>query len=307
MRMINLSLECMNVPSIPMCACIGYFDGMHRGHQELIKETIKMAQEKNCEAALITFDPDPWVTIKGLQNVKHITTIRERINKAVALGIQNIVVLKFTKEMSQLAPEDFVSKVLGKLNLQGLVCGFDFHYGLMGKGSAETLKNSVSYEVHIIGEVDDNLGKISSTRISECIVNGDMEQVAEMMGTYYSIEGLVVHGRRMGTDIGFPTANVSYSDEYLLPKPGVYACIAHVGGRTYRAMVNLGHNPTFNYRQELSLEAYLLDFSGDLYEHSIRLDFIHFIRDEMAFHNKDNLILQLEQDAHTVRKLLANI
>jgi riboflavin kinase/FMN adenylyltransferase len=305
--MINLSLECMNVPSIPMCACIGYFDGMHRGHQELIKETIKMAQEKNCEAALITFDPDPWVTIKGLQNVKHITTIRERINKAVALGIQNIVVLKFTKEMSQLAPEDFVSKVLGKLNLQGLVCGFDFHYGLMGKGSAETLKNSVSYEVHIIGEVDDNLGKISSTRISECIVNGDMEQVAEMMGTYYSIEGLVVHGRRMGTDIGFPTANVSYSDEYLLPKPGVYACIAHVGGRTYRAMVNLGHNPTFNYRQELSLEAYLLDFSGDLYEHSIRLDFIHFIRDEMAFHNKDNLILQLEQDAHTVRKLLANI
>ncbi len=307
MRMINLSLECTNVPSIPMCACIGYFDGMHRGHQELIKETIKMAQEKNCEAALITFDPDPWVTIKGLQNVKHITTIRERINKAVALGIQNIVVLKFTKEMSQLAPEDFVSKVLGKLNLQGLVCGFDFHYGLMGKGSAETLKNSVSYEVHIIGEVDDNLGKISSTRISECIVNGDMEQVAEMMGTYYSIEGLVVHGRRMGTDIGFPTANVSYSDEYLLPKPGVYACIAHVGGRNYRAMVNLGHNPTFNYRQELSLEAYLLDFSGDLYEHSIRLDFIHFIRDEMAFHNKDNLILQLEQDAHTVRKLLTNI
>lgn len=307
MRMINLSLECVNVPHTQMCACIGYFDGMHLGHQELIKETVRMAREKNCETALITFDPDPWVTIKGLQNVKHITTIRERINKAVNLGIQNIVVLKFTKEMSQLSPEDFLKKVLGKLSLQGLVCGFDFHYGAMGAGNAETLKKEAPYEVHVISEVDDKIGKISSTRISECIANGNMEEAAEMMGTYYSIEGLVVHGRQMGTDIGFPTANIAYSDEYLLPKPGVYACIAYVGGMKYKAMVNLGHNPTFNYRQELSLEAYLLDFHGDLYEKIMRLEFIHFMRNEMTFHSKNNLVLQLEQDAHNVKKVLADL
>lgn len=304
MRMIMLSVDCTNVPQIPMCACIGYFDGMHRGHQALIAETVAMAKEKNCEAALITFDPDPWVTIKGLKDVKHITTIRQRINKAVSFGIQNIIVLKFTAEMAQLSPQDFVQRVLGKLNLHGLICGFDFHYGAMGRGDSVSLKDEASYDVKVVGEVDDALGKISSTRISQCIANGDMEQAAEMMGSYYSIEGIVVHGRHIGTDIGFPTANIDYSDEYILPKPGVYACIAYVGGKKYRAMTNLGHNPTFNYRQELSLEAYLLDFKGDIYENNIRLDFLHFMRDEMSFHSKENLILQLEQDVRNVRRLI---
>jgi riboflavin kinase/FMN adenylyltransferase len=304
MRMIMLSLDCEKVPQIPMCACIGYFDGMHRGHQALIAETVAMAKEKDAETAMITFDPDPWVTIKGLQNVKHITTIRQRINKAVSFGIENIVVLKFTKEMAQLSPEDFVTKVLGKLNLKGIVCGFDFHYGSMGMGSSETLQKDASYDVKVVGEVDDETGKISSTRISQCISEGDMEQASEMLGYYYSIEGVVVHGRQLGTEIGFPTANIDYSEEYLLPKPGVYACIAHIGGRKYRAMANLGHNPTFNYRQNLSLEAYLLDFDGDIYENTIRLDFVHFMREEMSFRSKENLILQLEQDVRNVRKMI---
>ncbi len=186
----------------------------------------------------------------------------------------------------------------------GMVCGFDFHYGAMGAGNSETLKRDAAYAVHVIGEVDDEIGKISSTRISQCISDGDMEQAAEMLGSYYSIEGVVVHGRHIGTDIGFPTANVAYSEEYLLPKPGVYACIAYVGGKRYRSMVNLGHNPTFNYRQELSLEAYLLDFNGDIYENTIRIDFLHFMRNEMTFHSKENLILQLEQDVRNVRKLI---
>jgi riboflavin kinase/FMN adenylyltransferase len=305
--MIMLSTENTNVPKIPMCACIGYFDGMHKGHQVLIAETVKLAEEKNTETALITFDPDPWVTLKGIKDVKHITTIRQRINKAVSLGIQNIVVLQFTKEMADLAPEDFQKHILGKLNLKGLICGFDFHYGGQGRGNAEMLQMNAPYEVKIIKEVDDASGKISSTRISECIVNGDMEQAAAMMGSYYSIEGEVIHGRAIGTEIGFPTANIAYSEEYLLPKPGVYACIAYIGGKKYRAMTNLGHNPTFNYRQELSLEAYLLDFHEDIYERNIRLDFIHFMREERSFHSKENLILQLEQDARSVRRIIEQL
>lgn len=304
MRMIMLSTDCTNVPKIPMCACIGYFDGMHKGHQALIAETVAMAKEKNCETAMITFDPDPWVTLKGLKDVKHITTIRQRINKAVSLGIQNIVMLKFTKEMADLSPEDFLHRVLGNLNLQGLVCGFDFHYGSFGKGSSETLKRDASYEIRVIGEIDDDLGKISSTRISQCISEGDMAQTYEMLGSYYSIEGVVIHGRQIGREIGFPTANIAYSDEYILPKPGVYACIAYLGKEKYRAMANLGHNPTFNYRQELSLEAYLLDFSGDIYEKNIRLEFVEFLREEMTFHAKENLILQLEQDVRKVRQVI---
>lgn len=306
MRMIMLGLDNNYIPKTPMCACIGYFDGVHKGHQELITKTISMAKEKKCETALITFDPDPWVTIKGLQNVQHISTMRQRINKAVALGIQNVVILKFTKEVSDLSPEDFIHKVLGKLNLQGIVCGFDFHFGAMGKGNGEVLKEIASYDVEIVSEVDDNLGKISSTRISNYIQEGEMHKVSELLGNPYTIEGTVIHGRREGTLIGFPTANVSYSSEYILPKIGVYACFAYIHGQRYEAMVNLGHNPTFNYKKELSLEAFLLNYHGDLYGKSISISFIEYMRDEMKFKSKDNLVMQLEQDARNVSIILKN-
>ena len=304
MRIIMVGLDHSRAAQTPLCACIGYFDGMHKGHQALVRKTVEMAKEKKCESAMITFDPDPWVTIKGMQNVQHISTMRQRMNKAVAFGIQNIVILRFTKEMSQLSPEDFVTKVLGKLNLHGLVCGFDFHFGAFGKGDGNMLKEMAPYDVEIVREVDDSLGKISSTRISQCIVNGEMEKARDMLGSPYCIEGVVIHGRHQGTGMGFPTANIRYSEEYLLPKTGVYACMASVNKQKYMAMVNLGHNPTFNYKEQLSLEAHLLDFEGDIYGKYISLDFLHFVREEKKFRSKENLIMQLEQDVRKVREML---
>ena len=127
MRIIKMGIDTKRVYTNPMCACIGYFDGMHKGHQQLIRHTIEMSKRLHCESALITFDPDPWVTIKHIKDVKHITTMRERINRAVEYGIQNIIILQFTSEFSQLSPEDFVNEILSKISLKGIVCGFDFH------------------------------------------------------------------------------------------------------------------------------------------------------------------------------------
>ena len=307
MRVITISTTTSLKYNKPMCACIGYFDGMHLGHQKLVKETVKMAKEKNCESALITFDPDPRVIIQGKSNIRHITTIRQRINRAVSMGISNIVILQFSKEMSELAPEVFVRDILGKLNLKGMVCGFDFRFGYRGSGDAAALKEIAGFDVVTVDPVEDENGKISSTRICELIRSGDMMQVRKMLGDWFQIEGTVIHGRHQGTGIGFPTANIKYSEESLLPRTGVYAGFAWVDSRRYKAMINVGHNPTFNYKERISIEAHLIDCDRNLYGKHMILSFAVFLRDEKQFRTKDNLIMQLEQDVRNTEKVLQEL
>lgn len=304
MRIITIGINTTLVRKIRLCACIGYFDGMHLGHQKLIERTLEMAKEKDCESALITFDPDPWVTIRNDQDVRHITTLRQRINLAVQAGIDNIIILQFTKEMAGLHPDVFLHDILGKLDLQGLVCGFDFHYGAKGAGSAQSLIDTAPFEVAVVDAVKDDKGKISSTRISECIINGQMEEAAAMLGRYFTIEGNIIHGRSNGTSMGFPTANIDYSSEYILPKNGVYACFVNVDQKRYKAMVNAGHNPTIAYTERISLEAHLIGFSGDLYGKMVSIEFIEYIREEKKFRSRENLIMQLEQDVRNITALL---
>jgi len=288
----------------PVAACIGYFDGLHIGHQELIRRTNALARENQCESALITFDPDPWVTIRGEKDVHHITTMKQRINLSVEFGIQNIFILEFSKEMSELPPHDFVTRILSMCNLKALVCGYDFRYGYRGAGTPETLAAEHLFSVTVVAPVEAGGTKVSSTRISALIENGSVREAAALLGYPFTIEGTVDHGHHQGTGMGYPTANISADREYLLPKPGVYACYVIVHHQRYRAMVNLGHNPTFNYSPVLSLEAHLLYFSGDLYGERLEVQFISFLREEKKFRSKENLIMQLEQDVQTVRKLL---
>jgi riboflavin kinase / FMN adenylyltransferase len=306
MRIIKMGLESNRIYSKPMCACIGYFDGMHKGHQVLIEKTIEMAKKYHCESALITFDPDPWVTIKHAKDVKHISTMRERLNRAVEYGIQNIIILDFTTEFSQLSPEDFVQQILSKISLKGIVCGFDFHYGAMGKGSAETLKQTEGLEVEVVQPIEDDLGKISSTRITKCIEEGKMQEASKMLGYNFRISGIVVHGRNKGHSIGFPTANLQFDPEYILPRTGVYTGFVIIQNERYKAMINLGHNPTFNLREDISLEANIFDFNRDIYGKFITIEFIEFVREEKKFSSKGNLIMQLEQDIVTIKKKLKN-
>ena len=304
MRIITIGINTSLVYKVGMCACIGYFDGMHLGHQKLIEKTISMAKEKHCESALITFDPDPWVTIKNQKDVHHISTFRERINQAVGLGIENIVILQFDKAMSMLTPDQFLHDILGRLNLQGIVCGFDFHYGAKGAGNAETLQKTAGFEVIVVDAVNDEKGKISSTRITKCIEEGKMEEATAMMGRMFEMEGIVIHGRNKGTSMGFPTANIQYSREYLIPKIGVYASYVQVGTEKYRAMVNVGHNPTMNYTDNISIEAHLFNCHKDLYGKHVVVFFVSYIREEKKFRSRENLIMQLEQDTRNINALL---
>ena len=306
MRIINLDLDKTNNVKLPMCACIGYFDGMHKGHRALIKETIELSQKYNCPSALITFDKDPFEIIQGNHDIKHISTFRQKINLAVSYGIQNIIILHFTKEMCELEPHAFINKVLKQVNLKALVCGFDFRYGYKGAGDCYSLRNSVDYEVVIMDAVEDDKGKISSTRIIEAIKEGNLNDASKMLDYYFTIEGMVISGNHEGTKMGFPTANIEISNEYVLPPMGVYAGYAFINGQRYKAMINLGHNPTINYSENVSLEVHILDYKDDLYGKMVSIEFVEFVRDEMKFKNRDNLIMQLEQDAIIVNKILNN-
>lgn len=306
MRVIRVELGKKKKSMTPIVACIGYFDGLHLGHRKLIEETVGLAKEMQCESALISFDPDPWTVVKGMKNVKHLSTMRQRMDLAVGMGIDNIVLLSFTQEMAALSPQEFVEKVLGNLHLQGLVCGFDFHFGRKGEGSGEDLAKLVDYPVKIIPSVEDAEGKISSTRISKCLVDGKMEDVNRMLGYTYNIVGKVVHGKHRGTSMGFPTANVQYDDEYLLPKLGLYAGYVTVCNERYPALINIGVNPTFKDIRHVSLEAYIFNFHKDIYGMPIKVEFYKFMREEISFRTKDNLILQMEQDVRDAQRYFKN-
>lgn len=302
-----ISLDRKQVDRTPLVACIGYFDGLHKGHQALIQSTLQEAKKRSCASGLITFSPDPWVTLKGIRpnEEEHLTTMQQRIALAHSYGIDKVFVLDFSKQVAALSPADFLDRVLGQLNLQCLVCGYDFHFGAFGQGDSEFLRQHAPFATIEVDEISEGGLKISSTRITELVKEGEMEKAEQLMGRPFEVVGTVVHGLANGRKIGFPTANFSCPAEYVRPKGGVYAGYFLHDGKTYKAMINFGHNPTVAWQTRMSLEANILDFEGDLYGQKASLQFKKYLRSEETFQSVDELAAQLKKDQETVRELLA--
>lgn len=288
----------------PICACIGYFDGLHLGHQSLIKATVDYANKHHLEPALITFDPDPAVILHKQHLVKHLTPMKQRMHLAHQFGIKNIIILRFTPTMANLSGEKFVTDILNQANIQKLICGFDFRYGFKGEGNIDTLKRLGHFELQVIEQVSHLDEKISTTKIKHYIQQGHIEKANALLGQSYTVYGQVIKGKQLGRTIGFPTANVQVENEYILPKEGVYACYVYVKNKPYKGVCNIGYNPTFNYSNAISVEVHIIDFNQDLYQQQIGISFVKFLRYEKQFKNIDNLILQLEQDVYCVKKEL---
>lgn len=285
----------------PLTACIGYFDGLHLGHQKLIEEVFQVADETHTKRALITFDPDPWCIIKGLRDIAHITPMKQRMALAEKMGIEYWIILDFSKEMADLTPFEFHEQILKPLRLVTLVCGYDFTYGQKGMGTVDTLRQQQDFAVHVIDEVSSDHKKISSTRIEELIKDGQMEKAASFMGRWYDMEGHVKSGSRVGKKHGFPTANLQLSERYIMPKKGVYIGAVKVRDAWYMAMMNVGNNPTYNYQSQLSIEAHLLDFDADIYGESVVFRFLSYLRSEQKFSNAEALSEQLSKDLKSTR------
>ena len=279
-----------------MAACIGYFDGMHIGHAQLIKETLKQANKNNLKSACITFHPDPWCVLKNLHNIPHISSMDERIEIGREYGLDYWIILPFTTELSKMSTSDF-EKLLFNMNIQTLICGFDYSYGYKGQGKIDTLKKQSYFDVIVVDEVTYNNEKISSTRIEKEIMNGNMSEVNCLLGRLYSIQGWVVDGRKLGKTIGFPTANIKCKYHSILPKAGVYIGYINIDDIQYKCMINIGHNPTFNYQNNISIEVNIIDFDQNIYGKEIQLFFNQRLRDEKKFQSKEELIAQLKIDA----------
>lgn len=303
MDVIYTNLNEIKKSEKPLSACIGYFDGLHRGHQQLVQAAIKQGNANNIASALITFHPDPWCVIKGITDIEHITSLEERIELAESFGIEKFIVLEFTKELAELTPKAFEENILQAMGVAVLVCGFDFHYGQKGQGSVDTLKKQNNFKVVVVDEVDYLDEKISSTRIEAAIKQGDMNLVSMMLGRHYSLNGIVKKGNQLGRAYGFPTANLMLNEQYVMPKRGVYCGYVHALEKKYAAIINIGHNPTFNLQQEMRIEAHLLNFNDDLYEKNIKVEFVDWLRDEQKFESKEVLIEQLNKDLKRAEKL----
>lgn len=301
MEVIEMSLNAIKAFDRPLCACIGYFDGIHIAHQELMLQAKQCAQKNGAYSAVISFDPDPWCVLKDIRDIAHITTKEERIAFVEKLGIDKYIFLSFTKELSALSPREFEQSILCGMNVSTLVCGFDFHYGHYGKGNIETLRNQQDFKIEVVSEVDFENEKISSTRIEKAIENGHMALVESMLGRPYSMSGEVIDGDKIGRKLGFPTANLKLNDLYVLPLQGVYYGLSEVDGIQHPSIINVGYNPTLNQQDSIRIEAHLLDFEGDLYHKTMRVSFIERLREEKRFSSKDELIEQLRKDEENAR------
>lgn len=287
-------------------ACIGFFDGLHKGHQQLIAETIMRAHKNKMKPAMITFDPDPWSIIHSSSTVNHITPMFEKMRLAEFYGIEALYVIEFNADISKLTADEFVNHFIKNLNVKELVCGSDFRFGFKGMGTPLYLQENFSnvVTVNIVDLLYNNLEKISTTHIVQSILSGDMESVSNSLNRNYCMSGTVIHGRKQGRKIGFPTANLDISREYVLPKPGIYAGYVLVREKMYRSIVNLGYNPTFNTTDFLSIETHILDFDSEIYGETITQSFAVRIREEMKFDSIDSLVQQMKLDELFAREYL---
>lgn len=301
MEIIQVSLDKMTKLEAT-AACIGYFDGMHLGHMQLINEALAQAALKNIKSACITFEPDPWCVIKGLTDIAHITSMEERMQIGEQCGLDCWIIISFTKELAALSAAAF-EKMLADMNVKTLICGFDYSYGYKGEGNVETLRKQHYFDVVEVEEITYKNEKISSTRIEEMIQKGNVKEVVHLLGRPYSIAGIVEGGNSLGHTIGYPTANLKLKYHSLLPAVGVYIGYAYVEGRNYKCMMNVGHNPTFNYKEAVTVEAFLIDFNSKIYGDEMELVFIEKIRDEKRFSGKEELVEQLNKDVLKAKAL----
>ncbi|WP_319542530.1 bifunctional riboflavin kinase/FAD synthetase [uncultured Pseudodesulfovibrio sp.] len=290
------------------CVTIGNFDGVHKGHQKLIELSCSRAKARGLTSVVVTFDPHPLRVLRSDKTPPFITLTEQKLELISQHGPQVCLLLEFTMEMAKLSPEDFVKKYLvDGLGMKEMIIGYDYHLGKARAGNFETLSKlgeKYDFTVDRLDPVSIDNAVVSSTRIRDLVQAGTVWPVRSLLGRFYQIKGEVVHGmNRGGKLLGFPTANLKLVDE-LFPKPGVYAVWVEVNKEVYMGVANIGKNPTFG-NDVLSVEAHILDFSGDIYGADIRVHFVQRIRDEKKFNGIEELKDRIAKDVELGRQLLS--
>jgi len=289
---------------------IGVFDGVHRGHREIIRKLVADARANHAPSAVLTFDPHP-ASVLTWRDIKCLTTPNERADLLAALGVDIVITQRFTPDLSTVPAHEYMSHLKETLGLSHLLIGYDFALGRGREGNATRLAeigNDLNYTVEVISAIGDESGVISSTEIRKLVSTGNVGEAAKLLGYNYSLCGPVIHGDGRGHRINIPTANVDYPQQKVIPANGIYACWAWLGARSakFMAATNIGFNPTFTPDKKTpSLEAHILDFQRDIYGQEVKLEFVARLRDELKFNSVDALLEQIHDDISETRRILA--
>jgi riboflavin kinase/FMN adenylyltransferase len=285
---------------------VGVFDGVHRGHQQLVAGMVEAAHAAGREAIALAFDPHPAAAL-GYEPPPLLTTLEERADLLAALGLDVLVVLPFTQALAHTPAADFVAALLRHLHLAELWGGPDFALGHRREGNVPFLQRLGAQRGFVVRVVEPLMwgnAPVSSSRVRDALQAGDIDQATGCLGRPYRLTGTVVHGDGRGGRLGVPTANLSLPPERLIPADGIYACLAHTERLgTHPAAANIGTRPTFD-SHGITVEAHLIDFGADLYGQKLALDLIARLRDEVAFPNIGALMAQMQKDIAQARNIL---
>lgn len=292
----------------PLALTIGFFDGVHLGHRYLVSELSEIAKKRNFASAVLTFRTHPRQVLHSDYIPSLLTTADEKIALLKETGVDYVVMTEFTREFSMLTAQNFMRLLHDKLNVRCLMIGYDHRFG---HNRSEKFEDYVRFGKEIGIEVVQSSPlvidgiNVSSSTVRKTISEGDVAKAAKLLGREYSLAGTVVKGFQVGRTIGFPTANIAYDDSRMLPKDGVYATRVAVDSHLYDAMLYIGSRPTVN-TGKISVEAYLFDFSDDIYGKNVNVRFVDRIRDSIKFDSIEELKKQLGKDEIKAKQLMAN-
>lgn len=309
MRIVR-EIENYNSSGEPLYLALGNFDGLHRGHQQLIRDAVQQAGCNGGLAAAFIFEPHPVKVLFPQKDFKLLAAGEMKSELLEALGLDLLIYNSFSREIAGWTPEEFVKRVLvDSLAVKAVFVGFNHSFGHKGAGNPvmlQELGNRHGFKTHIIPPVKHHGEVISSTLIRQAIEAGDIELASHMLGYYFMVEGPVIAGEKRGREMGFPTANLGIHPDLVTPGRGVYAAWAQAGKEMIKAVVNIGSKPTFHPDYPVVIEAHLLDFAGDLYGTRLRLHFTGKLRDERKFSGLEELVRQIGRDRDQASELLDN-
>jgi riboflavin kinase/FMN adenylyltransferase len=296
-------------PKKPVVLTQGTFDGVHFGHRKILRHVVSEAREIDGVSVLLTFYPHPRLVLYPDDNeLKLLTTIEEKVELVSAIGIDYLIIIPFTQELSRLRASDFVRDILvEQLHISKLIIGYDHRFGRNREGGLKEMiqfSETYNFKLEEIPPQDIEDSIVSSTKIRKALLDGDVHLAKEYLGDLYTISGKVEEGLQRGTTIGYPTANVRVGSSFkLIPKNGVYAVWVYIDKIRYAGMLNIGYNPTFEGKK-WSMEVHILNFNKNIYHHKILISFHSRIREEMKFKNVTSLVNQLTKDEKKIRSIL---
>lgn len=273
---------------------LGFFDGVHRGHQAILRRAVELAAQKDMQAAVVTFENHPRAYVRG-RAPDMISTFQRRYALLQKHGAQLVVALPFDRQMAETTAEDFAQMLKEKYRAAVVVCGTNYRFGRNAAGSPEDLER-FGLETHVVPPVQYGSRVVSSTYIRESVRDGKVGLARRLLGRPFSMEGPIVGGFQVGRTLGYPTINIRVEDGLLMPHRGVYVSRVTVDGQTFQAVTNVGTRPTFTDADIISVESHLLNFTGDIYGHEATVEFLKYLRPERSFADGEALRQQIAKD-----------